>query len=312
MTINRVILPILPVNGKHPDGRRRIDSTIQNKVNRSLPAWITIPMSRQKVLIKMESLKFNLGHLWFSLIGFLRFLPKHPGFAIRLFWVRLQYFLTRKFGSPLATPDGFTITTTEELISYWSFFVEGEGSHSKWLTALASTNHPLVLDVGANAGLFTHLIWNQRRDVEIIAFDPLPKMAAKLEQWKKRTGANLTVQNQAVSDHCGTMSFYLTSDHDTSASLQQHTTATPPISVPVVTLDSILAGREVLLAKFDVEGVEVSALAGAREMLKKTRFVILEAHTPQALASIRTELGPAWQCHRVGSSDYFFWRESIS
>ena len=260
----------------------------------------------------MESLKFNVGHLWFSVIGFLRFLPKYPDFASRLLLVRIRYFLTRKFGSPLATPDGFTITTTEELISYWSFFVEREGSHRKWLKALASVPHPLVLDVGANAGLFTHFVWFQRPDVEIIAIDPLPKMAAKLERWKKRTGANLSIHNQAVSDHCGTMSFYLTSDNDTSASLQPHPTTTPPISVPVVTLDSIVAGREVLLAKFDVEGVEVLALAGAREMLQKTRFVILEAHTPEALAGIQTELGAAWHCHRVGSSDYFFWRELMA
>jgi len=135
-------------------------------------------------------------------------------------------------------------------------------------------------------------------------------MVAKLEAWRQRTGAKLVVHNQAVSSSCGSMSFYLTAENDTAASLKPRDIATPPVTVAVVTLDSVVGEREVLLAKFDVEGAEIEALAGAQKMLQRTRFLILEAHTGEALARIRTQLGSAWQCRRVGGSDYFFWRQT--
>ena len=55
----------------------------------------------------------------------------------------------------------------------------------------------------------------------------------------------------------------------------------------------------------------MEALTGAAEVLKRTRFLIIEAHTAAALAAIRQQLGEAWFCRRVGASDYFFWREMI-
>jgi FkbM family methyltransferase len=243
-----------------------------------------------------------------SCAGFSRLLIRHPWFAIRLLFARIRFFFTRTMDATLATPDGFHIEAPSELISYWSFFVEREGCASEWLQAVKREANPLVLDVGANAGVFTHLIWSLRRDAEIIAFDPLPKMAAKLEAWRERTGARLTVHNQAVSDHCGSMSFFATADNDTGASLRPRDVGTPSVTVPVVTLDSIVPNRTVLLAKFDVEGAEAEALAGARDMLRRTRFLILEAHTGEALEGIRRELGENWLCRRVGGSDYFFWR----
>ena len=256
-----------------------------------------------------KRLQFLAGHFLWSLTGYFRLALAHPLFALKLLWARGRYFLSRRLPAPLSTPDGFKIETVSELISYWSFFIEREGCAAEWLAALAVEPKPLVLDVGANAGLFTHLIWSRRRDAEIIAFEPLPKMAAKLAAWQQRTGAQLTIHNLAVSDHCGSMSFFLTTDDDTAASLKPREVAIPPVTVPVATLDSVIGGRDVLLIKFDVEGVEVEALAGAAEVLKRTRFLIIEAHTAAALAAIRQQLGSAWFCRRVGGSDYFFWRE---
>jgi len=255
-------------------------------------------------------LQFLAGHLLWSLTGYFRLILAHPLFAIKLLWVRAQYFFSRRMAAPLSTPDGFKIETASELISYWSFFVEREGCAAEWLAALATEPKPLVLDVGANAGLFTHFIWSQRRDAEIIAFEPLPKMAAKLAAWQQITHAQLTVHNLAVSDHCGSLSFFFTTENDTAASLKPRDITIPPITVPVATLDSVVGGRDVLLIKFDVEGVEVEALAGAVDVLKRTQFLIIEAHTGKALEDIRQQLGSTWLSRRVGGSDYFFWRET--
>src|SRR5437867_4159744 len=117
--------------------------------------------------MKTSRLNFVMGHVVWSMAGLGRTLLGHPGFATRLLAARVRFFFTRQFRGPLPTPDGFVIETAAELISYWSFLIEREGWARVWLDALAREEQPLVLDVGANAGLFTHLIWMLKPEAEI-------------------------------------------------------------------------------------------------------------------------------------------------
>ena len=255
--------------------------------------------------------KFIAGHGLSSCTGFLRLLLRQPCFGARLFVARVRYFLFRRFGSPLATPDGFRIETATELISYWSFFVERECWSPDWSGELRREAQPLILDVGANAGLFTHWIWTQNQNAEFIVFEPLPRMAAKIRAWGEQTGARLSLNQAAVSDHCGEAIFFADSDNDTGATLRSEAGKRNQLTVPVVTLDSVVPQRTVLLVKIDVEGCEVEVLRGAGGTLKNTRFLLVEAHTPEALARIRDVL-PAlqWDCRQVGSSDYLLTRRN--
>lgn len=259
--------------------------------------------------MKWPRLEMCSLHLLPSLIGFGRELTRHPVFTFRLAAARLRFFITRQFAKPLLTPTGFQIETATELISYWSFFVERETWSRDWLDDLAGTAHPLVVDVGANAGLFTHLIWTRRQDTEIIAFEPLPKMREKLNRWQVQTQARLTIRPEAVSDHPGTASFYATADNDTGASLNAGQAEHDTLTVLLTTLDLALAGRSSLLIKIDAEGVEPEVLAGAKDTLNRVKYLIMEAHTPEALLTISSLLGAEWRSRRVGSSDYLFVRK---
>lgn len=249
-------------------------------------------------------------HLLPSLIGFCRELARHPFFTFRLTAARIHFFITRQFAKSLITPNGFQIETATELISYWSFFIERETWNRDWIDDLSGAAHPLVVDVGANAGLFTHLIWTLRKDAEIIAFEPLPKMREKLHKWQLQNHARLTVHAEAVSDHSGTASFYASADNDTGASLNIVQAEQDSITVPLTTLDAALTGRSVLLIKIDAEGVEPEVLAGAKNTLSRVKYLIMEAHTPEALQKISSILGAEWRSMRVGSSDYLFMRQS--
>jgi hypothetical protein len=60
--------------------------------------------------------------------------------------------------------------------------------------------------------------------------------------------------------------------------------------------------------KVDVEGAECEVLAGGPQTLSRTRFLILEAHTQEALNKIQNQLGMGWLSRRVGASDYLFIR----
>lgn len=176
------------------------------------------------------------------------------------------------------------------------------------MDSLLRENSPLIVDIGANAGLFTHLIWCKRSDAEFIAFEPQPLMAKKITNWKLSTGARLTLHQQGVSDQNGTASFYASEEGDPTASLKPEGPKALRLTIPLITLDSILVDRPVFLMKVDVEGCECEVLAGGKQVISRTRFLILEAHTKEALAKIKTQLGPGWLAKRVGASDFLFSR----
>jgi FkbM family methyltransferase len=236
-------------------------------------------------------------------------LGRKPGWAIRLLQARIAFFLTRRLDRPILTPDGFAIESGHQLVSYWSLFVERECWAREWLDALSNEVSPIVLDVGANAGLFTHLVWTRRNDARFIAFEPLPRMAAKIAGWKAKTGANLTLHQKGVSDNCGTASFYASEEGDPTASLKPEGPKALNLTIPIVTLDSVIPDGPILLMKVDVEGCECEALAGGKQTVARTRFLIVEAHTAEALEKIRKQLGNGWKARRVGASDFLFSRE---
>ena len=201
------------------------------------------------------------------------------------------------------------IETSNELIAYWSFFVEREGWSAEWVNDLKREQRPVVLDVGANAGVFSHLIWTLQPTVKLIAFEPLPRMVEKLRQWKSRTGADFTLHETAVADRAGTAQFYISADNDTTASLRDTGDKKDTITVPVKPLDDLVKEDNVLLVKIDVEGAEPEVLAGGKKTISKARYLLIEAHTGEALQLLQRELGPGWRHKRVGASDHLFIRQ---
>jgi FkbM family methyltransferase len=249
-------------------------------------------------------------HFFPNLIGFPKYFFAHPQFALKLFMARTRYFFTRRLEHPITTSDQFLIEDTEELVSYWSFFIERECRSREWVNALLSTKEPAIVDVGANAGLFTHWVWTLRPETKFIVFEPLPKMAEKIASWGKTTGAALTLYSKAVSDYSGMATFYASADNDVTASLKPDGDKHTQLDVPVVTLDSIIPPMAVVMLKIDVEGAECEVLAGAKSTLERTEFLLVEAHTEAALRRIQSQLTPKWQSKKVGASDYLFSRVS--
>lgn len=249
---------------------------------------------------------YAVEHAVPSLAGWLRLLLSKPGWAIRLLRARTAFFFTGKLSGPIPTPDHFVIESGHQLVSYWSLFIERECWATEWTEALRREPSPLVLDVGANAGLFTHLIWTKKSDAVFIAFEPLPRMARKINDWKAKTGARLTLHEKAVSDHCGTATFHASEAGDPTASLKPDSPKALTLTIPLVTLDSVIPERPVLLMKIDVEGCECEVLAGGKQTINRTRFLIVEAHNRDALEKIQSQLGTGWRAKRVGASDFLF------
>jgi FkbM family methyltransferase len=255
-----------------------------------------------------EKWKHAVKHSGGSLKGFLSLFFEHPGFAVKLFRARLDYFRNRQLKEPLQTPDGYRIEAYTELLSYWSLRVEKECFRGSWVESLKCEKAPFVVDVGANAGMFTHLLWSMKPEAEIFAFEPVPWLNQKIRAWAARTKAKLTLFQYAVSDHCGTAIFYADAENDTLSSLQPSGGQRKGSQVETVTLDSRVPDRPIFLIKIDVEGFEPEVLAGAKKTIQNARFLVIEAHDKEALAKLAEKLGPEWRSEQVGSSDYFFRR----
>ena len=170
-----------------------------------------------------------------------------------------------------------------------------------WLRAAAQAN--VVLDIGANTGLFSFAAAAQNKNVKIYAFEPLPRVAEILrENADLNPQAQVTVVERAVSDEPGVARIFDPGgDQPASASLRSDflSTDTEPVDVATVDIDSFLAEdgvEQVDLIKLDVEGVEEFALRGMRSTIEKYKpaiFMEMVDERPALVDAIRelTEMG---------------------
>ena len=256
--------------------------------------------------------KYGLAaeHSVSSLVGLARTFFRHPAFAVRIFQRRLRYFLNRTFEGSFLTPDRFLIDTPDTLIAYWSMFVERELYDACWVEPLRTADQPLVVDVGANAGVFSHFAFCLNPQAEIIAFEPLPAMRARFKALQERTGMNLTCHATAVSSSIGEVLFESPHGYDGTSRISSSAEPTDnKFRVQTTTLDTMLADRSVMLMKIDVEGFECEVIAGGGRTLANTQYLIIEAQTEEHLANVTRAIGAGWNRRKLGSSDYLFYRQ---
>jgi FkbM family methyltransferase len=156
----------------------------------------------------------------------------------------------------------------------------------------------LCLDVGANVGVyvlqFAH--WS-RPDGRVVAFEPNPGARAVLQSHVRMNGLQERVEivPAAVSETSGEEILYAAAAEGMSRLGEANKALTGnvnEITVPVVTLDEYcrLNRLEPDWLFLDIEGFEIAALAGARELIKRRRGslnVVVEMH-PNVWDSAKT------------------------
>jgi FkbM family methyltransferase len=131
----------------------------------------------------------------------------------------------------------------------------------------------LVVDVGANTGVYTMLACVANSQAHVVAFEPVPKVYQKLVEHIKLNGweGRCQARNEAVSNSIGTIKMRVPfGDMPTSASIRiegYRTRGDKLIDVPVTTLDTYFGNRPVDLVKIDVEGSEDKVLEGMQHVL---------------------------------------------
>lgn len=142
--------------------------------------------------------------------------------------------------------------------------------------------HPgaTVLDLGANVGIFA--IPAARAvgpDGRVIAFEPNPRTLPHLRANIERNGlSNVTVVEAGAAAEAGTHTFVAATRGNTSTiygDIIRDEPVEAVFTVPMTTVDSVVAGARVDVVKIDVEGSESAALDGMAETLERNPDLVL-------------------------------------
>lgn len=145
----------------------------------------------------------------------------------------------------------------------------------------------LALDVGANKGVYSHLL--RRYCTAVHAFEPHPKMLRFL---RRNVGSWATVHGAALSDKAGRAELRIPrwkngySNQGASLSTVKVSAGYYSLTVETVRLDDLGLGP-VGFMKIDVEGFEQAVLDGAAQTIARDRPVLLieieEKHTKRPI-----------------------------
>ena len=172
----------------------------------------------------------------------------------------------------------------------------------------------VMMDVGANVGLFSIFAALTVPGVVVHAFEPVPATFASLEANLKRNRvAEQVVTHQvAVSESNGMV--HITTDFHSSNYLVAQDSTQSTVRVPMITIDSCAASSGLTrldFIKIDVEGRELSALRGGIQSIRRfkpdllveifekpSQFHDRTMEPRDAILKLMTELG--YDIHVIG------------
>lgn len=143
--------------------------------------------------------------------------------------------------------------------------------------------HPgdLVIDAGANIGFFTLLLSQYvGSDGVVLAIEPSWNNTKKLYRniVDINKAQNIIMQPTALADCEKTIPFFMGRDSGQNAAWRNEVNVLEETTVKAVSLDSIWLDRAVpKLIKMDIEGSELAALHGAKNLLAlQPQFIVME------------------------------------
>lgn len=152
------------------------------------------------------------------------------------------------------------------------------------LPLLATRQPPMVLDVGANIGMFAIAAIRLNSSCKVLSVEPSQDTYELLEgNCKLNNSAHWRTHRAALWKEDGQIAF-----ENRAYSTSSRIAAGPSISteyeqVPCLSLASLLKMvecKEIDLLKLDIEGAEEAALTGQETLLRKVAALIVEVHPP--------------------------------
>lgn len=198
-------------------------------------------------------------------------------------WQRLPVQTT--FWVSLSPDTGFRyVSSANDAIGralYWRS-VEGWESETIRIFHRLAKKAKLVLDIGANTGVYSLIVCAANPNAQVWAFEPVPRIYQRLCENLKLNGwqDRCLVRHEAVSSFVGLAKFHVPDqEYPSSASLQVqgfHGVQGQLIEVPVTTIDALCSKHErVDLVKIDVESAEDKVLEGMQQVLTESQPAII-------------------------------------
>jgi len=206
---------------------------------------------------------------------------------------------------------------------YWSLWAmnyggggEVETSGEQWLVETYLSRHfrstanskPIIFDVGANVGRYSMVVQKHLPSARIFAFEPLSEPFRKLESFFSGT-ANVKVFNLGVSDSNRSEIIYNYRHNDLDADVLASVIKRLPTQhgkievaheeqISVISLDEFCKAEgidRIDLLKIDIEGHELSALKGAKNLLKARAIEFIQFEISPATLYARTTFYDFWE-----------------
>ena len=132
----------------------------------------------------------------------------------------------------------------------------------------------IVCDIGAHKGSFVYWLSCWCRDGRVVAFEPQPDLAHRLENVCRAIKlCNVKVEAKAVYSHSGDHDLYVPIGQQPGASLHNNALKAESftiLTVPLLALDDYFDEKDAItLLKIDVEGAEFGVLRGANWILRQ-------------------------------------------
>ncbi|MEM8548538.1 MAG: FkbM family methyltransferase, partial [Pseudomonadota bacterium] len=162
---------------------------------------------------------------------------------------------------------------------FWRGMRGHEGRERKaWIDMVSGGGD--ILDVGANTGTYAFIAKAISPSSRVVAFEPLARIAQRIEKNTTTSGLQVQVECQAVAESVSNMTLYDPGGENAySASLEPDFLPGQQArySVPVTTIDHYCLQENLhpTAIKIDVEGSEGRVLLGASDTIAKRQVKIL-------------------------------------
>ncbi len=156
-----------------------------------------------------------------------------------------------------------------------------------------------IIDIGSNKGQFILLMEQIFPNKIVYSFEPIIEMINKQKKFYKYK-KNITFHNLALGSSICSKEFLITNRMDSSSFLKvvsntnksKNYNVIEKRDIKVSTLDEIFLNEKIphpILIKMDVQGYELEVLKGAKNLLNKTDYLLLEVSENEMYQNQPTE-----------------------
>lgn len=189
-----------------------------------------------------------------------------------------------------------------------ALYPDDEALLADMIVGLVDRKPGLFIDVGTNMGLLAAAVARRRPNQQVVAIEADPKTSLRAAAtFGLNRLENVRLVQAAASDRDGSIAFYSPAGRSDAGSVTElEGNRVSKLEVPRVRLDDLDFGQEpVSLIRFDVQGHELHALRGGRDLIAN--------HLPAITFEYRWDIAPrvGWKIEEAerflrGLGDYQF------